>query len=514
MASLTPIGLEILERAPGVLVVAASCDGEVLFANHAFEELPPAGDAEGSPSHDGGVPQPTKDVLVAACRRVASSGAAEAFDVGRLGPAGPLSWYQCCVTPLRLDGRAAAAVCRDVTAFKQEEARLRRSESLLIDAQGIAHLGTWEWNPSEPAVVWSAEVYRIFGVTPDEFTPSYEGYLQRLHPEDRERVGTVMTRAAAEHRSFSHDERILRPDGSIRYLHSWGHPVLDASGRLVRMIGVCQDITDRQLAQIALREALAEANATATANARLYAEAKKALGMRDDFLSIASHELRTPLTPLSLQLQLLRRRIREGLRATDKGAATQDLLKLIETSDRQLARLSRLVDDLLDVSRIRTGRLTLMPGDVDLSELVREILDNFGPELTRAGCSAERQIQPHVVGQWDRVRIEQMVVNLLTNAMKYGAGKPIRVTVSADSGAATFQVQDFGIGIAKEDQPRIFDCFERAASVRHFGGLGLGLYIARQIAEHHGGTIGVDSEPGAGATFRVTLPLRPGGRRG
>ena len=122
----------------------------------------------------------------------------------------------------------------------------------MVDTQGVAHLGTWEWDVSEPTATWSDELYRIYGLTPETYTPSYEKYLKMVHPDDRQRVIDATNRVFHEHVPYSHDERIFRPDGSIRYLHTWAHPVLDDAGKLVRLVGVCQDITDRKLAEEAV----------------------------------------------------------------------------------------------------------------------------------------------------------------------------------------------------------------------------------------------------------------------
>jgi signal transduction histidine kinase len=424
-----------------------------------------------------------------------------------------LAFYQCDVAPLYEGEKVtgAFAVGLDVTERKIAEDRLGHRASLMIEAEAIAHLGTWEWDVSQPVVAWSDELYRIYDVSPETFRPSYESYLDKVHPQDRERVRAVMTRVFSEHISFSHDERIVRPDGSIRHLHTWGHPVVDGSGQLVRLLGICQDITERKLAEEAVQQSLTDLHRTATENATLYTEAQKAIELRDDFLSIAAHELRTPLTPLSILLQLLRNHFADALLPDASSQVAKrpvggSLVKLIESSNRQVARLSRLIDDLLDVSRISSGRLTLNLEDVDLSTLVLEAVERVRSELVKANCTVELEVQPGTLGRWDRLRIEQIVFNLLTNAAKYGAGKPVKITVSGDAHKAVLMVQDFGIGISKDAQERIFNRFERAVSLRRFGGLGLGLYIARQIAEGHGGTISVESEPGLGATFTVQLP--------
>jgi signal transduction histidine kinase len=185
------------------------------------------------------------------------------------------------------------------------------------------------------------------------------------------------------------------------------------------------------------------------------------------------------------------------------------LATMLQVLNRQIARLGRLVDELLDVSRLHTGRLTLAREPVELATLTREIVERMAPQLAAAGCRAELDMDEPVVGHWDRSRLEQVIINLLSNAMKYGMHRPIHVCVRRQAASALIIVRDYGIGIAAEDQARIFDRFERAVSVRHFGGLGLGLYLVRWIVTSHGGTVRVESKPNAGATFIVELPLRP-----
>jgi len=244
-------------------------------------------------------------------------------------------------------------------------------------------------------------------------------------------------------------------------------------------------------------EELAERLAAARDNAALYKREQEAVRVRDDFLSIASHELRTPLTPLRLQVQILRRLLANG------GALARDKLSgSLDTLERQTERLSRLVSDLLDVSRITSGKLTLHRERLDLADLAREVVERY------AGASQSR-IALHTEsapGSWDRARLEQVATNLLANAIKYGQGKPIEVSVARQDGAALLVVRDRGIGIAPQDVERIFGRFERAASASSYGGLGLGLYIAQQIAAAHGGRITVESAPGQGSTFAVSLP--------
>jgi signal transduction histidine kinase len=257
-------------------------------------------------------------------------------------------------------------------------------------------------------------------------------------------------------------------------------------------------------AHLETAEDLAHRAALALDNARLYRQAQTAVRLRDEFLSVASHELKTPLTLLSLKLQGFAR-----FASAPAELQQQRLLRDCELMHRQVKRLSELVNDLLDVSRISTGQLTLELEPVDLSELVREVVTRFEPEAERVGCWVSVTAPASAPGLWDRRRLDQVVSNLLSNALKYGAGKPVHVRVALEGTQARLRVEDEGIGIAPEAMERIFGLYERAVSERHYGGLGLGLYVTRQIIERLGGRVGVESAPGHGAAFTVELPLRP-----
>ncbi len=255
----------------------------------------------------------------------------------------------------------------------------------------------------------------------------------------------------------------------------------------------------------ALLEDLAHRAAQAIENARLYGEAQAAVAARDEFLSIASHELRTPLTALRLALENMRRvSSREAIERLPKPYVERVLL----TAERQGQRLEKLVTALLDVSRIQMGRLELDVEEVELGAVVQDAVGAISDEATQSGSPIDVRGEP-VRGYWDRLRISQVVTNLLSNAVKYGSAKPVEVEFGLEGANAVLLVRDQGIGIDPADQPQIFERFERAVSSRNYGGLGLGLYIVKRIVEAHGGTIRVDSRPGAGASFRVELPQRP-----
>lgn len=254
---------------------------------------------------------------------------------------------------------------------------------------------------------------------------------------------------------------------------------------------------------LGVAEELAHRVAIALENARLYRDAEEAVRARDEFLAVASHELKTPLTPLRLKLQTIERLVARGELASIR---PERLVEIFGGAEALLLRLVALVDDLLDVTRITTHRLKLRPEELDLSAVVREVVERHAPELVSARCEVRVDAPAPVRGRWDRIRIEQVVTNLLMNAAKYAPGARVRLAAEARGGGARLVVSDDGPGIAPEDQERIFRPFERAARYLEVSGFGLGLFIVQQVVEAHGGTVRLDSQPGEGATFTIELP--------
>ncbi|HEX5514202.1 MAG TPA: ATP-binding protein [Gammaproteobacteria bacterium] len=260
-----------------------------------------------------------------------------------------------------------------------------------------------------------------------------------------------------------------------------------------RIVAIARDITYRRQIE-AEREFL-------------YQKALEAVQARDEFLSIASHELRTPLTSLHLLIGAL-------LRSADRNTAiwtkqgSEQLADKLRVADRQVGRLARLIDQLLDVSRISVGQFQVEAEEVDLAAAVRDVIDRFAADAAKADCEVRLQAPSPVLGHWDRMRIEQVLVNLFTNAIKFGEGKPVDIEVGSDGKTARLLIRDYGIGIAAEAQQRIFQRFERASCSREYKGLGLGLYIVQRIVDAHGGSIAVESAPGEGTAFTVLLPCR------
>jgi signal transduction histidine kinase len=308
------------------------------------------------------------------------------------------------------------------------------------------------------------------------------------------------------------DEAEARASGGLPeylpYLERYGPQSLlvvplAVKGRVFGTLGVVRDVAggrpyheEDQL----LLQSLAERAALAIEDARLYGAATEAVRLRDDFLSVAGHELKTPLSALRLQIQMLARVARDV-------ATTPGLAQRVEKAERTSERLGALIDELLDAGRITAGRLKLEREEMDLAALTRDAVGRMSEALARAGSEVKLVADAAVVGRWDRVRLEQVVGNLLSNAAKYGRGQPVEVCVEmGPEGRARLVVRDNGIGIAPEDLGRIFERFERAVNGRQFHGLGLGLWISREIVESHGGHIHVRSTPGEGSTFTVELP--------
>ena len=238
---------------------------------------------------------------------------------------------------------------------------------------------------------------------------------------------------------------------------------------------------------------------------RLLEDRRRAVEARDQFLAVAAHELRTPLTTLSLLADRLMA-MQGSIRVADSSAAEiqrQHLARL----KRQVERLSALVVEMLDVSRITRGQLDLVPAPVDLRDVVHEVLDRFDLEIMRHDVTVKVDAPSPVRGTWDAAHIDQVVTNLVSNALKYGAGQPIEVSVRAETSHAVIVVRDHGIGIPDDEQTKIFGPFTRAVAAKHHEGLGLGLWVAHQIVQASGGRIKVDSRPQKGSTFTVELPL-------
>jgi signal transduction histidine kinase len=259
-------------------------------------------------------------------------------------------------------------------------------------------------------------------------------------------------------------------------------PLRDESGDLLGFCKVTRDLTERRKAEQERLE---------------LAQSQEAVRLREEFLSIASHELRTPLTALQLQLEALRSMPNLDAKLKSK----------LDRAARSGDRLADLISMLLDVSRIVTGKVVLEPSRFDLLDAVNDVVDNLVETSRDANCEVTVVGQPGLVGDWDRVRIDQVVMNILTNALKYAAGSPVEIVLAREGNTALLEVRDHGPGLLEADCETIFGRFQRAASMRNYGGLGLGLFVTREIVEAHAGSVTARNLPERGACFSVRLPL-------
>jgi signal transduction histidine kinase len=254
-------------------------------------------------------------------------------------------------------------------------------------------------------------------------------------------------------------------------------------------------------------EDLAYRIAMAIQNSHIYSQAEDSIKMRDTFISIASHELRTPLTPLKMQLRLIRKYLSE-INWPSNTSNIFGLKKLLDFSEQHIDRLTRLIEELLDVTRISVGRLQLKVEACDLKSITMNVIESFQQDVLQSKSKVHFESDSNLAGEWDPLRIEQVVVNLFTNALKYGNGSNIDINLKDAGNYVVLSVKDRGIGIAQEDLTRIFNRFERATTQKKISGLGLGLYITQQIVLAHGGRIRAESKPGQGAVFIVELPRK------
>jgi PAS domain S-box-containing protein len=367
------------------------------------------------------------------------------------------------------------------------QARPRQSveDQMRLLVESIRDYAVFMLGPDGDVQSWNAGAMLIKGYRSDEiigkpmevfYTPE-----DRKAGKPRQLLGIALREGRVEDEGWR-----VRKDGT----HFWADVVItalrDESGQLQGFAKVTRDLSERQRA---MEERL-----------RL-AHAEEAIRLRDEFLSLASHELKTPLTALQLQLESLEEHI--------AALGQQKLTAKVERAGRSSRRLAALIDSLLDVSRIATGRMPLLREPVDLCALAEQAIATFAAASARAGCALTLHCAAPLSAELDPNRIEQMFANLIANSLKYGAGLPVEVTLSRQGDQAVIAISDRGPGISEVDLGRIFERFERAAAVRNYGGFGLGLWVAREIAQAHGGSIRAENRPGGGACFTAHIPLGP-----
>jgi PAS domain S-box-containing protein len=380
-----------------------------------------------------------------------------------------------------------AKVTRDLTERRMAEETLRSSElrfRLLIE--GVKDYAIFMVDPDGRVATWNGGAERIHGYRADEIIGQH---LSRFYSEEEVQAGKhdIELRTAEQDGRFEEEGWRLRKDGTRFWADVTLTALRDETGILRGFAKVTRDLTERRkLEEERIR----------------LAQARESIRQRDEFLSIASHELKTPLTALQLQLQSLKLRL---------GSLDANLARKVERATRSCDRLAGLIETLLDVSRISSGRVPLDRQDFELTDAAQHVIDELRDPAQSVGSSISLHSVGKIVGHWDRVRIEQILTNLLSNAVKYAPGTPIEIWIRREGDDALIEVSDRGPGILEQDLGRIFERFERGASVRNYGGLGLGLYVTREIVHAHGGMVMARNRPGGGATFVVRLPLAHAG---
>jgi PAS domain S-box-containing protein len=350
---------------------------------------------------------------------------------------------------------------------RSAEGQLQHERANLAEAQELAHLGSWEWSIADKRVGWSDELFRIYGLSPvSEVT--YGSYLEHVHPDDRELVREAVGHALRDAAPFSFEHRVVRPDGTVRWVHGRGRVIVDAAGKPERMVGTSQDITD----------------------------AKGVEELRENILATVSHELRTPLTSI----------LGFALTLKERGSVLVETTRteLVDHLLEQAQKLERLLSDLLDLDRLRRGQAGSKFRATDVGALVRQIVADYPKD----GRPVEISAQP-VVAEVDAPKLERIVENLLANAVKYTPpGTDVVVRVEPAGAALLIAVDDSGGGVPAAEREAVFELFNRGDAYEKIPGAGIGLALVAQFAATHGGRAWVEDNPSGGASFRVELPLR------
>jgi PAS domain S-box-containing protein len=343
---------------------------------------------------------------------------------------------------------------------------LDRERANLEEAQELAHIGSWEWTVADDRIRWSNELFRIYGLDPVAGV-RIDSYLEHVHPDDRELLRETVARALGNSKPFSFEHRVVRGDGTLRWVHARGRVIVDAAGVPVRMVGTSQDITD----------------------------AKGLEQLRENILATVSHELRTPLTSILGFAVTLKEH------GTSLVGRTRD--EIIGHLVEQAEKLDRLLSDLLDLDRLRHGSAGPKFRATDVAALVHQVADGYGQD-GRVEIDAEP-----VVAEVDAARLERIVENLLANAIKHTPpGTDVRVRVAANGDTFLLTVDDRGDGIPEHDRESVFELFNRGEAHESLPGAGIGLALVAQFAAVHHGRAWVEDSPGGGASFRVELPVR------
>lgn len=385
-------------------------------------------------------------------------------------------WYHTTSYPL---DEGIAVSFTDITVRKKaEEARALSDERFHILTEAMPQM-VWITDADAMAYYFNKRWCEQTGTAYEENLGL--GWLKVVHPDDQATAEKAWKEAQIT-KSYDIEYRVRMHDGEYRWHVARGIPTIGDDQKIKQWYGTTTDIHQQKITQV---------------------ELTKAVRARDEFLSIASHELKTPMTVIRLQTQFASRVLDNESKPLDRAR----MQTFNNTIDRNIIRLNRLVDDMLDISRIEHGKFNVELEKINLKIMMDEVVDRMIPFFEDAHCKLEYQSREDIFIMIDKFRMEQVLINLFTNAARYGKGNPVQVSYKKVNLKAIISVKDHGPGIAKEDQTRIFDRFERATDSNDVSGLGLGLFIVKKIVEIHHGEVHVHSELGQGSEFVISLPI-------
>lgn len=415
------------------------------------------------------------------------------FEARTIDTEGEVHWIDWRLK--RFDG-LIYAVGRDLSEIKRHELALSRHEQQLREAQAIGNMGHWYWRVGEDWIDWSDEIYRIFGTTRQDFTPTLESVNKHLHKRDLGRMLQAFQRAIIEQNDYEMDFRILRPDGEKRYIRCQGRCEKDSDGEVIALFGIMQDITERTQYERQLEEAKEAA--------------ERAYAAKSQFLANMSHELRTPLNAIIGFSEMIQRQMLGPL-------GNDRYLDYINGVRESGEHLLDLISDILDMSKIEAGKYELDIEEFNLTDLIGTATHMMEGRALDAEVRLGTQLDNQdLVIKADRRAVMQILLNLVSNAVKFTeAGGEINVICTERDGYISLKVQDTGIGIPASKLRSITRPFEQAAShfTRDHEGSGLGLSITKDLVELHGGSLHIESTVGVGTTVTVRLPYDATGTR-
>lgn len=483
---------KILACVPDATLVV-SLDGVILHANEHAEFLfdYDTGDLNGAPV-EWLVPLESAAGHAAQMEQYSAEPVSRAmgrgYDISARARDGREFPVEISLSPIEIAGeKVIIAAVRDVSARERAEHTLRESQARLAEAQAIAQVGYWEHDLLIDQLIWSDEVYRIFGVSRADFVPSSTAFYEAVHPADLALVKIASTEGPKAGEPFQFEHRIMLPDGEVRFVHQRSQPVADENGAIMRLSGTIQDITERKAIEEALRSAKEQAE-----------EANQA---KSEFLANMTHELRTPLNAIIGFADVMASEVHGPMENPHHIAYLED----IRTSGKHLLSV---INDILDLSKIEAGKLTPNESACNVRRTAEACLSMMREQAESAGLELLAETDSLPVLWADTRMVRQILLNLLSNAIKF-TPRGGTVTISARANAEdgfSISVTDTGIGI--EDIPKSLMRFEQVdgSLSRSYNGTGLGLPLSQSLAELHGGQLHIESTPGEGTTVTVSFP--------